>query len=388
MAAALKICFLTDSLEPTEGPGRYGREIIAALQPHLASVVVIVPSDHAPIGDERLAGATVHRLLPSNRTLTFRRALLPALAFASALRLLPIVKKADVVHALKDYPHCLIAAIAAALAGKPLVVMAYGTYSVLPFHSRLEGPLLRFVYRTAARIVCLGDYTRRRLGAFIDTSKVIVIPGGVDSARFARSPQTPPPGFAGRFILSVGQLKERKGFDLCVRAFRRLAPDFPGLRFALVGDCGDEKYVRGLRSLIGDDVDTMRLLGRVDEQTLQWLYHHCELFLLTPRSDRAGHFEGFGLVYLEAGACGKAVIGTTECGAEDAIADGHTGLLVRPDDVDDLTRALHSLLADRELAQKLGEEGRKRASERSWDRIAQRVAAVYRDVVVIPHGAK
>jgi hypothetical protein len=93
------------------------------------------------------------------------------------------------------------------------------------------------------------------------------------------------------------------------------------------------------------------------------LYQHCELFLLTPRTERAGHFEGFGLVYLEAGACGKPVIGTSECGAEDAILDGQTGLLVRPDDVEGLSAALRSLLSDGNLARKLGDEGRRRAKQ-------------------------
>ncbi len=381
MATALKICFVTDSLEPTEGPGRYGTEIIAALKPSLASIDVVLPRDHAPVRDGRLDECRFHRVLPSNRALSYRRPLLPPVVLAAALRLLPIARKADVVHALKDHPHSSIAAIAASLAGKPLVVMAFGTYSVLPLHSRLEGPLLRFAYRKAARIISLGDYTRRRLGGFVEASKVMVIPGGVDFERFARRPREPSGGVEGRFLLSVGQLKERKGFDLCVHAFRRIAPDFPGLRYDLAGDCGDEKYVRGLRDLIGGDGARVRILGRVDDRMLEWLYHHCELFLLTPRTDRAGHFEGFGLVYLEAGACGKAVIGTTDCGAEDAIADGRTGLLVRPDDVDDLARALHSLLSNRDLARTLGEAGRRRAAELSWDRIAARFTTVYRDVL-------
>lgn len=377
----MKICFLTDSLEPTEGPGRYAREIIAALRDSVAAVDVIVPTAHPSIRDDRLQGCKVHRVLPPRRVLFFRRYLLYPLVVAAALRILPIVRKADVVHSLKDYPFSLIAAIASLLARKPLVVMAYGTFSVLPLHCRLERPLLRFVYWKAARIISLSTYTQRRLAGLTEARKVTVIPGGVDYERFNTESEVPAAGRVnGRFLLSVGQLKERKGFDLCVRAFRLVAPDFPGLRYDLVGDCGDEAYVRSLRQLIGDDADSIHLLGPVDDETLLQLYQHCALFLLTPRTDRAGHFEGFGLVYLEAGACGKPVIGTSECGAEDAILDGQTGLLVRPDDVEGLSAALRSLLSDRDLARKLGDEGRRRAKQLSWSRTAEQIAAVYRTV--------
>lgn len=377
----MKICFITDSLEPTEGPGRYGREIIAALR-HRVAVDIIVPAAHAPIQDDRLQGCRIHRVLPSRRVLYVHRALLYPLVVAAAVRIVPLVRTADAVHALKDYPFSLIAALASLLARKPLVVMAYGTFSVLPLHSRIERPFLRFVYRRAERIISISGYTRRRLAELIDARKVIVIPGGVDYDRFNGESEVPAPGaFGGRFLLSVGQLKERKGFDLCVRAYRRVAPDFPGLRYYLVGDCGDEPYVRRLQMLVAGDADSIQLLGTVDDETLLRLYQHCALFLLTPRTDRAGHFEGFGLVYLEAGACGKPVIGTSGSGAEDAIVDGQTGLLVRPDDVEDLVRALRSLLSDRTLSRRLGDEGRRRAQQLSWDRTAERIAAVYRDVV-------
>ena len=226
----LKICFLTDSLDPTEGPGRYAREIIAALRPHAASREVIVPTAPTAVPDDHLQGCTVHRLLPARRTMFLRRTLLYPLVVAAALRILPIVRKADVVHSLKDYPYSVIAAFACLLGRRPLVVTAHGTFSVLPFHSRLERPLLRFVYRQAVRIISVSEYTRRRLGEFIETRKIVVIPNGVDYERFSAESAAPGSG-NHRFLLIVGQLKERKGFDLAVRAFQRVASDFPSLRY-------------------------------------------------------------------------------------------------------------------------------------------------------------
>jgi phosphatidylinositol alpha-1,6-mannosyltransferase len=347
----------------------------------VTTVAIVVPRAHPDIRDERFAGCAVHRVLPSRRMLFFRRALGLPLVVAAAVRMAPIAARADIVHALKDYPYSLIAAVAALLAHKPLVVMAYGTYSVLPFHSRLERTLLRFVYWQAARIVSISAYTRRRLAALTDADKIVVIVGGVDVERLSGGAEPPACALPQPFLLSVGQIKERKGFDVCVRAFQRLAPDFPDLHYFLVGDCGDEQYVRRLREVIGGDGDAIRLLGPVDDETLRGLYHRCELFWLAPRTDRAGHFEGFGLVFLEASACGKPVIGTLECGVEDAIVDGQTGLLVPPDDVDRLARALRSLLEDRDLARRLGDEGRRRARQLSWDGTAERIAALYGTVI-------
>lgn len=376
----MKICFLTDSLDPSEGPGRYAREIVAALRPHTSQRAVIVAAADTAVADASLPGCTVHRLLPARRTMFLSRPLLYPLVAAAALRILPIVRKADVVHALKDYPYSVIAAAACWMGHRPLVVTAHGSFSVIPFHSSLERPLLRFVYRQAARIISVSEYTRRRLGEHIETGSVVVIPNGVNYERFGGD-LAAPRSAEHRFLLSVGQLKERKGFDVVVRAFQQIAPDFPGVRYYIAGNCRDEPYVRQLRALIGRDGDSIQLLGAVDDDTLRRLYRDCELFVLAPRTDRAGRFEGFGLVYLEAGACAKPVIGTSGCGAEDAIVDGQTGLLVRPDDVKDLARALRTLLNDRDLARRLGEGGRRRAQELSWRHIAEWTAAVYREVV-------
>ncbi|MBN2471593.1 MAG: glycosyltransferase, partial [Anaerolineae bacterium] len=88
-------------------------------------------------------------------------------------------------------------------------------------------------------------------------------------------------------------------------------------------------------------------------------------------------FEGFGLVYLEAGAAGLPVIGTLGCGAEEAIVAGETGLLVPQSDAGALAAALGQLLADPALRARLGAAGRERAAAYSWANIAAQVRAAY-----------
>jgi phosphatidylinositol alpha-1,6-mannosyltransferase len=123
--------------------------------------------------------------------------------------------------------------------------------------------------------------------------------------------------------------------------------------------------------------DVVRFLGQVsDEQRDEWL-RQADLFAMPsrlPGGELAG--EGFGIVYLEAGAYGKPVIAGNVAGARDAVIDGETGLLVDPTDERAVADAIVRLLLDRELARQLGEGGSRLARELTWPRIAQRVEAV------------
>jgi glycosyltransferase involved in cell wall biosynthesis len=376
----MKVCALADSLEPTSGPGRYSAGLLRSLGARVGSLDVILPAGHPPATLESSPGrAVVHRLLPSRHLFYSRGALLYPLVVVKALQIVPILRGADVVHSLKDYPFSLIAALGAALCRKTLVVNAYGTFSVIPFRSWPDRALLRFVYRRAARIISISRHTKERLGEFIGSEKILVIPGGVDTGSFGPGPERAPRReWAKPFLLSVGEIKERKGFDTSIGAFCRIAADFPGLSYYLAGAAEEGGTLRALRQRVASEGAgaRIRFLGRVDEGELRWLYHNCELFLLTPRTDSLGRFEGFGLVYLEAGACGKAVIGTRGCGAEDAIVDGETGMLVQAD-VGDVARALRSLLTDRQLAERFGRRGQLRADALSWDRVADQVLEIY-----------
>jgi phosphatidylinositol alpha-1,6-mannosyltransferase len=115
----------------------------------------------------------------------------------------------------------------------------------------------------------------------------------------------------------------------------------------------------------------------VPEATLLAWYGAADVFAL-PARDVGGRFEGFGLVYLEAGAAGLPVIGTTGCGAEDAIHDGVTGLLLPPSQVTDaLPGAIIALLSDPARAARMGAAGRAWARTQTWARAAQQTLALY-----------
>lgn len=124
----------------------------------------------------------------------------------------------------------------------------------------------------------------------------------------------------------------------------------------------------------------MHFLGNVTEDEKVDLLQRARIFLHTPVRAADGGFEGFGIVYLEAAACGVPSIGTLECGAEDAIDDGITGFLVAPE-VEAVEAALLRLANDAELRARFGAAGKERARRSTWADNARAVLALYDDVL-------
>ena len=123
---------------------------------------------------------------------------------------------------------------------------------------------------------------------------------------------------------------------------------------------------------------TVELLGRVPDAELLRLYATADVFAL-PSVNVDWKFEGYGLALIEASAAGLPVIGSLDCGAEDAVQDGVTGLLVPQRDEAALTAALVRLLTDRSTAAALGAAGRAWAATQTWDQAAQALITLYQE---------
>jgi phosphatidylinositol alpha-1,6-mannosyltransferase len=196
---------------------------------------------------------------------------------------------------------------------------------------------------------------------------VEIVPPGIDPARFLAAQDTgalrQQHGADGPILLSVGGLKARKGQDVALRAFGRVKQAVPSAQYWIVGDGHWRSRLESLAHALGL-ADSVRFMGRVDDEVLPIYYHASDLFVLTPRLIN-WNFEGFGLVYLEAAACGKPCVASRSGGVEDAVLDGETGLLVPEADVEATAEAVIRLLHDPGLARRLGENARSRAGERT-----------------------
>ena len=221
----------------------------------------------------------------------------------------------------------------------------------------------RSALRWADVVLAPSRYTAEHVAADqgVEAKKIRVLPWGLDpqfeelAVRAAKSP--PPANFPqGQVVLTVGRWRadERyKGMDTLITALPRLLTRWPELQVAAVGDGDDRRWLEDLADESGVRRHVHFLSG-LSYAELAACYGHCDIFALPSRG------EGFGLVYLEAMACAKPVIGGAHGGAPEVILDGKTGYLVEHGDAAQLATALETLLEDPKLREEMGRRGKQR----------------------------
>ena len=171
-------------------------------------------------------------------------------------------------------------------------------------------------------------------------------------------------------ITCVWRIHPRKGQDALLEAVSLLPVSMrKRIRLQFVGRIVKQKYYVRLQKLAADSGTVVEFPGEIPDAQLPQVYAQSDIFALTSLPVR-GSIEGFGLVYLEAGACGLPVLAHDTGGVSDAVIDGETGLLVPPGDRLALSAALRRLLEDGDLRRRLGENGRRHARSFSWARNA------------------
>jgi phosphatidylinositol alpha-1,6-mannosyltransferase len=201
-----------------------------------------------------------------------------------------------------------------------------------------------------------------------------------------RTPVLPPrpPAFPdnARIILTVGRwdpAERYKGADTLIAALPRVLQTLPETVLVLVGDGEDRPRLEQLAQECGVKDRILFLCGLTQEELFA-CYAHCDVFALPSRG------EGFGLVFLEAMAHGKPVIGGAHGGTPEVIEDGVTGLLVPHGDVALLSSALKSLLADPVHASEMGTRGRERVrTVFTFEQFQSRLARLLEDVLIWKH---
>jgi phosphatidyl-myo-inositol dimannoside synthase len=162
----------------------------------------------------------------------------------------------------------------------------------------------------------------------------------------------------GRVILTVGRwmANERyKGMDTLITALPRLLHEWPDLQLVAVGEGDDQAWLEQIAEGCGVRKHVHFMSG-LSYPELAACYSECQIFALPSGG------EGFGLVYLEAMARGKPVIGGAHGGTPEVIEDGKTGYLVQHGDVPQLATSIETLLANPELGREMGAQGRERVA--------------------------
>ena len=382
----MKVLFLTDSLSELDGVGRYSVRLIEALErqrPGL-EVQVLLARKHRPTSPEVPGRWQVDVALPPDYFFYMTPARFLVSRLLSTWRTFRAARKADLVHAIKDFPHSLVAVDAARLAGKPCVATGHGTYTIQPVLDDRHRSRALSAYRRFAALISVSRYTRERLLGIVPPEvlppgRVHVIPNAVDAESFVEPRDLgEQPWHGRRFTLGIGELKERKGHHLALEAWIRVARDQADLHHFIVGNRAGDPYEEQLLTMAREAglADRVHLVGNVSEDEKVDLLQRAEVFLHTPVTAADGGFEGFGIVYLEAAAAGTVAIGTLDSGAEDAIVEGESGRLVAQD-VDAVEGALREVLDDDALRARLAKGARSHAEASSWDENALRVLEIY-----------
>lgn len=261
-----------------------------------------------------------------------------------------------------------------------LIVLAHGTDSEMNFsEGHAKRMLFTRLYSLADRIIANSRYTRGLLAARgVRRPEIDVILPGIDIPLFSRTPDasriSKRHALGGRpVLLTVGALTKRKGHLLVLEALPRILRRFPEAVYLIVGEgymrqaLEREIRERGLlRSVI--------LAGACPNGELPDYYDACDVFLLPNRRD-GSVVEGFGIVYLEANARGKPVIGIREAGVPEAVLDGVTGCLLDRYDAGLLADAVVGLLSEPDRAARLGREGRRRSlTDFGYERLGRELA--------------
>ncbi len=291
----------------------------------------------------------------------------------------------DVVHA-----HFWMSGLASLMATRPLAVPVVQTFHALGVVKRRHqgahdtSPaerigLERLIGKHASRVAATcSDEVFELVRMGLPRSRMSVVPCGVDLERF--TPQGPREPRDHRYrIVSVGRLVPRKGFDVAIAALRSL----PEVELVIAGGpqegrlAEDPEAQRLLRfaSELGV-ADRVRLTGQIARADMPALLRSADVVVCTP------WYEPFGIVPLEAMACGVPVVAAAVGGLTDSVVDGVTGVHVPPRRPDAVAAAVRKLLSDAALRDAYGIAGSDRARCRySWDRIATDTVRVYERVV-------
>lgn len=371
----MKICFLTHTLNIDSGWGRYSREVISRIKKK-KDVKIIVLTEQC--SNDRLS---VPILRGSLKNLFF--------VFYNALKIRKYIRQCDIIHCLDAYPYGVIGTLANIGLNKKLIVNGVGSYSVAPLKPNKKGGILRIIYRKirskllqwtyqkANCVPCISHYFEKELLKIISLKNTKVVYLGVDSNKFQKGIVE---NSFRKIILSVGGLKRRKGYHISISAMARVKEKYPDFRYYIVGCQDNQKFFNYLKSIVNQYqlTNNVVFLEKINDQQLVNFYHQSNLFLL-PSVNVGLHFEGLGLVYLEANACGKPVIGTYNCGAEDVIKDGYNGFLVPQEDIGKTSEAILKILDNPILAKKMGENGKKRVQEMNWQKTIEEYVKIYKE---------
>jgi glycosyltransferase involved in cell wall biosynthesis len=256
----------------------------------------------------------------------------------------------------------------------PLVVTLQGNdVQKFPKRSRLQRMVFERLLKEADFITACSSSLLDQAREFVPEieEKSLPIPNGIDLDEFSlkEAYQSRRP-----YLFALGRLEHKKGFDLLIKAFKPVLQRFPQLDLILAGDGPErDRLIKLINQL--DLKERVKLPGRVNRKEVVKLFNGCQLFVLSSRS------EGLPVVSLEAMAASKAILATKVDGVPEVVIDGENGVLIEPENVNELYKGISYLMGQERLREEMGKRGRQLVVERySWPKLVERYLDVYMKV--------
>ena len=370
----MNILLLTSEFAPVQGGiGTYASEIATAATALGASVTVAAPDYTGGADAEDLAltysvqrfNGGLHSMRDTPAKISLARGMVRRQSY-------------DIIHAA-DWPFFIPVALSRGLTKARLLMTVHGTEineTQTPLKRLAIGATKMFGERT--EVIANSRFTKElfRSRFAIDEERIKAIRLGVSQFWFAGTGERAATRRAhgigqDRFVIvTVARITRRKGHHLTLAALNELPDEIRRrVTWLVIGPEGEADYVDGLRRIIDVSDCDVRLLGPLPGTTIRDLYHAADLFCLTGAQDPRGRVEGFGLVYLEAGACGVPSVATDVGGVSDAVLADNSGILVAPN-VMAIAGAIAGLAQDDAVRSRLAAGAYAHARDLSWERCA------------------
>lgn len=292
------------------------------------------------------------------------------------------------LHCGRALPEGLIALFLKARYGIPYLCYAHGEELAFAESSRELRWLTRRALKGARALIANSMNTRHllisRWGAC--NSKVKVLHPGTDTKRFVPSGRDEHVrqslGWQRRtVVLTAGRLQRRKGQDMMIRALPAILPRVPDLLYSIVGDGEDRHYLRRLADELGV-ADHVEFRGEPNDEGLVRCYQQCDLFALPNRAVGCD-IEGFGIVLVEAQACGKPVLAGDSGGTQETMRVGETGLIIDCTRPEPLASAVIELLGDPLRRRSMGFAGRLWAERQfDWGALSNQAQSLFAEAAI------
>lgn len=307
--------------------------------------------------------------------------------WALVMRLRGLLKKhgARELHVARCLPEGFAAWLMRTVFGVPYVVYVHGEETRTSASSRELSWMTHRVFRNAKYLIVNSRNTAQVLENewVLPANRIRIMYPGVDTTYFAPAPPCEPTrsrlGWQGRcVILTAGRLQIRKGHDMLIRALPAIRQRVPHVLYAIAGDGEERPRLEKLAREL-DVVDLVKFHGEIPLAELLTCYQQCDVFVL-PNREVDGDFEGFGMVLVEAQACGKPVIAGASGGTRETMNEGRTGIVIPCETPDVLAERLSELLPDAARREQMGRAARRWVEQNfDWTSLAKKAVVILGD---------